>query len=133
MIDAGWNGEGLDTSNLTLIVPKRRSLIGVRASLRRLSKSFDEYDIVLLMAAIRAIKVTHGSKKATDIASMLAHRMLCEEIARLYGITYKFPNQLHKTVRKLRNGKPYLVNLCVLLPPLKTIVMPPKYQTGDNK
>lgn len=123
-----YTGEGV-ADGVTVIDPKRRSLVGVAASLRRISKSIDEFDVMLLLAAVRTIKDTSSNlNRAVNLANRLANRMLCEEIAKTYGMTYEFPNRFYKTVTRTIGGHKKRVHLCVLVPPLKTVVVPKMYR-----
>ena len=121
-------GEGV-----TPLFPKRRSLVGLAATLRRIAKSIDDYDVMLIAASVKAIKENYAPKKPVEIAALLSHRMLCEEIGRVYGMTYQFPNQFYKTVTRTIGGHKKKVHFCVVVPPLKTIVMPKMYKEMQSK
>lgn len=125
--------DGADLAEgVTPLVPKRRSLVGVGATLRRIAKSIDAYDVMLIVASVKAIKENIAPKKPVEIATLLAHRMLCEEIGRLYGMTYRFPNQYYKTVTRTIGGHKKRVHFCVIVPPLKTIWLPKEYKEKAN-
>lgn len=112
----------VEVDGVTYITPNRRSLAGVTSAMRRISKTIDPYDVTLLLASVRNIVDNHPPVRAVEIAVVLGSRMLMDEICRNYGMTYEFPDRVHRTVKGKKKA--------VVLPALKTIVLPPMYRVS---